>query len=267
MVYLFCFLHLQQAPRHTPRNPVRSLSLPSKRLMSPASRANAQLPPLSPLASPSNSSVTSQYSRNAPPDPPSRRNSGQALALLSMAANQDTLSAAQEIMKEYHAELGRLKSENKLLRGGKEMAERQYKAVMKENETLQSKLDNLEAVFVGGGTFSRWHEDENKSPEESAAQVAAENARLRLAVRKLEHDNQGLHYRLQKHTESTDELQRMHRSNGLEQVDDGEFVELKQMNMNLQQQIEKLQKREHELISSLMEKQRLQKHSRGHVKK
>lgn len=43
-----------------------------------------------------------------------------------------------------------MKEENAQLRYQKEISERDYQSVMTENNSLMSKLENLENIFVGG---------------------------------------------------------------------------------------------------------------------
>ena len=46
--------------------------------------------------------------------------------------------------------MARLREENDQLRYGKEVRERDFENIMFENQTLYTKLDNLENVFIGG---------------------------------------------------------------------------------------------------------------------
>lgn len=54
------------------------------------------------------------------------------------------------MIEEYDREIGRVKEENSQLRYQKEISERDYQSVMLENNSLMSKLENLENIFVGG---------------------------------------------------------------------------------------------------------------------
>ena len=53
------------------------------------------------------------------------------------------------MLEEYEHELGRVREENSQLRYQKEVSERDYRGVMLENNSLLSKLENLENIFVG----------------------------------------------------------------------------------------------------------------------
>ncbi len=59
-----------------------------------------------------------------------------------------------KIMQEYQFELDRIKQENIQLRNAREVAERNYHAVMNDNNALQIKLGNLENVFIGNNRDS-----------------------------------------------------------------------------------------------------------------
>lgn len=53
------------------------------------------------------------------------------------------------MLSEYDGEIQRLRIENSQLRYQKELKERDLQNVMFENQTLYSKLENLENVFIG----------------------------------------------------------------------------------------------------------------------
>ena len=57
--------------------------------------------------------------------------------------------SAQELLQEFDLETIRLRQENHQLRFQKELAKRDYENVLFENNTLNSKLENLENVFIG----------------------------------------------------------------------------------------------------------------------
>jgi len=53
------------------------------------------------------------------------------------------------MLSEYDIEIQRLRVENSQLRYQKDLKERDLASVMFENQTLYSKLENLENVFIG----------------------------------------------------------------------------------------------------------------------
>jgi hypothetical protein len=53
------------------------------------------------------------------------------------------------MLNEFEAELNRLRTENSQLMYQKELKERDLASVMFENQTLYTKLENLENVFIG----------------------------------------------------------------------------------------------------------------------
>lgn len=55
----------------------------------------------------------------------------------------------QGMINEFQLEVQRLRQENAEIRYGKELKEREYENVMFENQTLYTKLENLENVFIG----------------------------------------------------------------------------------------------------------------------
>ena len=53
------------------------------------------------------------------------------------------------MLGEYQDEIQRLRQENAQIRYQKEIKERDFESVMFENQTLYTKLENLENVFIG----------------------------------------------------------------------------------------------------------------------
>lgn len=61
----------------------------------------------------------------------------------------DQSIAGNRMLSEYDIEIQRLRVENSQLRYQKDLKERDLANVMFENQTLYSKLENLENVFIG----------------------------------------------------------------------------------------------------------------------
>ena len=66
---------------------------------------------------------------------------------LSLDASVDMTGSL--MLSEYQKEIGRLRFQNNQLLMIKETKEREFENMMFENQTLYSKLENLENVFIG----------------------------------------------------------------------------------------------------------------------
>lgn len=74
----------------------------------------------------------------------------------------------QGLMSELHREVQRLRNENTEIRYSKELQDRNFENAMWENQTLYSKLENLENVFIG----SRLPKPSEGKSEDSKSQLS-----------------------------------------------------------------------------------------------
>ena len=88
-----------------------------------------------------------------------------------------------KIITEYQFEIHRLMNENQELRTAQELVERNYCSIIADNTNIQSKLQNLEQVFLGDGNGG----GKKKGGEEyMTANLMNENSQLKLRVKTLE---------------------------------------------------------------------------------
>jgi len=113
-----------------------------------------------------------------------------------------------------------------------------------ENTILNSKLQNLENVFVGSNIIR--HKDGSVSNEMegnySMSGLTLENNQLKKVIDKLELENAELKDILSKKDNPGKQLMK----------EDADLKEIKETNSNLQRRVEFLQKRERELLETIM---------------
>ena len=109
----------------------------------------------------------------------------------SQVQGMGSLTAPPEhLMGEFTNEINRLRQENAEIRYQKELKERDFESVMFENTTLQTKLDNLENVFIGAPL----QKPDGQGKEQFAADyqtstLVLENNELRRKIGGLEQEN------------------------------------------------------------------------------
>eukprot|EP00826_Nyctotherus_ovalis_P044696 TRINITY_DN4846_c0_g1_i18.p2 TRINITY_DN4846_c0_g1~~TRINITY_DN4846_c0_g1_i18.p2 ORF type:complete len:190 (-),score=35.62 TRINITY_DN4846_c0_g1_i18:63-632(-) len=147
-------------------------------------------------------------------------------------------SVAKNFIEEYEKELRRIKEENVQLRYQKELSERDYQNVMMENNGLVSKLENLENIFVG-------------APIQKPSTGTPSIETTKYTISKLELENEGLKKRIVKIEEEK------HRSTLYDTSEEESlsFAQLKEINAQLSRRVDYLQKREKELLKSVVKYQ------------
>lgn len=97
--------------------------------------------------------------------------------------------SAQEMLQEFDLETIRLRQENHQLRYQKELAKRDYENVLFENNTLNSKLENLENVFIGSAIQRNPAKSKtNLSTDYATSTLMLENQKLKKKLEHVEHE-------------------------------------------------------------------------------
>ena len=142
-----------------------------------------------------------------------------------------------------NAELQKLTEENENLRKAKETNERQKMNLNNENMILNAKLNNLENIYIGSDIIR--HNDgsvsNNIDTNYNLSAVLLENKELKKTIDKLEMDKIQLKDIVRK-TEDQDK----------DYTQNIEFENMKEQNAKLSRKIEFLQKRESELLETIM---------------
>ena len=140
-------------------------------------------------------------------------------------------------------ELQKLTEENEELRKSKENFEREKMNLNNENMILNAKLNNLENIYIGSDIIR--HNDgsvsNNIDPNYNLSAVLLENKELKKTIDKLEIDKIQLKDIVTKNEEQE--------KNYEENI---EFENMKEQNIKLTRKIEFLQKREKELLETIM---------------
>ena len=142
-----------------------------------------------------------------------------------------------------NAELQKLTEENENLRKAKETNERQKMNLNNENMILNAKLNNLENIYIGSDIIR--HNDGSVSnaidTNYNLSAVLLENKELKKTIDKLEMDK----IQLKDIVKKTEEQDKDYSQNI-------EFENMKEQNAKLSRKIEFLQKRESELLETIM---------------
>ena len=142
-----------------------------------------------------------------------------------------------------NAELLQLTEENEDLRKKKDMYERQKMNLNNENMILNAKLNNLENIYIGSDIIR--HNDgsvsNNIDTNYNLSAVLLENKELKKTIDKLEMDK----IQLKDIAKKTEEQDKDYSENI-------EFENMKEQNAKLSRKIEFLQKRESELLETIM---------------
>ena len=142
-----------------------------------------------------------------------------------------------------NAELQKLTEENENLRKAKETNERQKMNLNNENMILNAKLNNLENIYIGSDIIR--HNDgsvsNNIDTNYNLSAVLLENKELKKTIDKLEMDK----IQLKDIVKKTEEQDKDYSQNI-------EFENMKEQNAKLSRKIEFLQKRESELLETIM---------------
>ena len=142
-----------------------------------------------------------------------------------------------------NAELQKLTEENEDLRKAKETYERQKMNLNNENMILNAKLNNLENIYIGSDIIR--HNDgsvtNNIDTNYNLSAVLLENKELKKTIDKLEMDKIQLKDIVKKNEE-----------NDRDYNESIEFENMKEQNAKLSRKIEFLQKRESELLETIM---------------
>ena len=157
--------------------------------------------------------------------------------------------SAQELLQEFDLETIRLRQENHQLRFQKELAKRDYENVLFENNTLNSKLENLENVFIGSAIQRNPAKNKtNLSTDYVTSTLMLENQKLKKKLEHVEHERLEISRTVQAFQEQSPVMG----SEAFKEVHDkNELLKLEDKNKNLKRQVEYLQKRERELLSQL----------------
>lgn len=201
---------------------IQLLKMENEYLKEQITRVNGGMPPM--MVEVARNRQTSAKSQNGKL-PPIQRQEGQS---------------SQQILQEYHTEISRLREENTQLNNGREVFEKLSRNVVGENQTLHSKLQNLESVFADISSSIE------SSPEKTQNQYTItnllnENSNMKRQITKMEQEKAELRSKLLEApapTETTD------------------IYHLNQNNTQLQKRIEFLQKREKDLLEHLIKAQR-----------
>ena len=142
-----------------------------------------------------------------------------------------------------NAELQKLTEENEDLRKAKETYERQKMNLNNENMILNAKLNNLENIYIGSDIIR--HNDgsvsNNIDTNYNLSAVLLENKELKKTIDKLEMDKIQLKDIVKKNEEQDKDYS-----------ENIEFENMKEQNAKLSRKIEFLQKRESELLETIM---------------
>ena len=140
-------------------------------------------------------------------------------------------------------ELQKLTEENEELRKSKENFEREKMNLFNENMILNAKLNNLENIYIGSDIIR--HNDGSVSndidPNYNLSAVLLENKELKKTIDKLEIDKIQLKDIVMKNEEQEKNYS-----------ENTEFENMKEQNVKLTRKIEFLQKREKELLETIM---------------
>lgn len=90
-----------------------------------------------------------------------------------------------KIIAEYQLEIHRLMNENQELKAAQEMVEHHYHSLISDNTNIQSKLQNLEQVFLSDSGTSAG-KNPSKNEDYMTANLMNENSQLKERVRALE---------------------------------------------------------------------------------
>lgn len=157
--------------------------------------------------------------------------------------------SGQQMMQEFDLEVIRLKQENHQLRFQKELAKRDYENVLFENNTLNSKLENLENVFIGSAIQRNPAKSKsNLTSDYATSTLMLENKKLKKKLEHVEHERLELSRTVQAFQEQAP-VMGSHAFNVVH--DENELLKLEDKNKKLKRQLEFLQKRERELLSQL----------------
>ena len=92
------------------------------------------------------------------------------------------------MLSEYDIEIQRLRVENSQLRYQKDLKERDLANVMFENQTLYSKLENLENVFIGQPLQRDSQRADGLMAQYQQSNLAAENMELKRKMALMEQE-------------------------------------------------------------------------------
>ena len=99
------------------------------------------------------------------------------------------MAALKSIGKEFEFEITRLKEENSQLRYQKELTEQDFENVAFENNTLNSKLENLENVFIGASIQRNQVKNTTRiSNSYTTSTLLLENTEMKKKAAKLEEE-------------------------------------------------------------------------------
>ena len=142
-----------------------------------------------------------------------------------------------------NAELQKLTEQNEDLRKAKETYERQKMNLSNENMILNAKLNNLENIYIGSDIIR--HNDgsvsNNIDTNYNLSAVLLENKELKKTIDKLEMDKIQLK-----------DIAKKNEENNRDYNESIEFENMKEQNAKLSRKIEFLQKRESELLETIM---------------
>lgn len=157
--------------------------------------------------------------------------------------------SGQQMMQEFDLEIIRLRQENHQLRYQKELAKRDYENVLFENNTLNSKLENLENVFIGSAIQRNPAKSKtNLTSDYATSTLMLENQKLKKKLEHVEHERLEISRTVQAFQEQAPVMG----SHAFDVVhDENELMKLEDKNKKLKRQLEFMQKRERELLGQL----------------
>ena len=144
---------------------------------------------------------------------------------------------------ELDKEIERLKTENEDLKNKKETQMKENRKLNEENNALNSKLINLENVFIGSELLNKKDSTMTNISEGNynISAIMVENTELKKTIDKLETDKIQLQEMISK------------KNPGIKIFNEGaEFDNMKEQNNKLVRRVEFLQKRERELLETIM---------------
>jgi len=157
--------------------------------------------------------------------------------------------SGQEMMQEFDLEAIRLRQENHQLRFQKELTKRDYENVLFENNTLNSKLENLENVFIGSAIQRNPNKSKsNLTTDYATSTLMLENQKLKKKLEYVEHERLELSRTAQAYEDKVPIMG----SQAFDAIhDEKELGTLEDKNKKLKRQLEFLQKRERELLGQV----------------
>lgn len=133
--------------------------------------------------------------------------------------------------------------ENKVLKREKDILDKQSYNLIEENKVLSSKLTNLENVFIGPSKISELNRSIIGQGELNISKLTNDNLNLRKVLQKTEFEK----------AELREKASKVENPGMVIKAEDEELAQLTEQNAKLNRRVEFLQKRERELLQTLMQ--------------